>query len=129
MADQQSTIGPEFEPRLRARYDELWQDVQRELEKYRGEQYEDLIQGGADIEDLATADLIADLDIAEIDRDVTEMRAIQHAIARIKRGTFGRCAACGEEIDRERLEALPHAVLCIDCQSRKEHARDASPSL
>ena len=34
--------------------------------------------------------------------------------------TFGRCHECGEEIGFERLDALPHARLCIKCKAKEE---------
>jgi RNA polymerase-binding protein DksA len=34
---------------------------------------------------------------------------------------FGKCEDCGEEIGLERLDALPHARLCIQCKEREEN--------
>lgn len=124
-----STEAREFEDRLRARYQDLWQDIQRELEKYQGQQYRDIIQQGADPDDLAVADLLVDLNISEINRDVDELRAVQQALERIRHGTYGICASCGERIDAERLRALPEAALCLRCQSRAERQTGATPSL
>ncbi len=36
---------------------------------------------------------------------------------------FGTCDACGEEIHWERLEALPHARLCVNCKAAEENGR------
>src|ERR671925_2282392 len=33
---------------------------------------------------------------------------------------FGRCEQCGEDIGFERLDALPHARLCIKCKAKEE---------
>ncbi len=33
---------------------------------------------------------------------------------------FGKCHSCGKSIDFERLDALPHARLCITCKEREE---------
>ena len=118
-----------IEDRLRKRYDELWQDVRRELEKHSGQQFQQLLQGTGDPEDAATADLLVDLNLAEIDRDVDELRAVQHALARLKRGEYGICQACGRDIDPARLEALPQAALCVSCQARAERERVRTPSL
>jgi DnaK suppressor protein len=35
-------------------------------------------------------------------------------------GTYGTCANCGKKIPVARLEALPHATLCIECQAASE---------
>ena len=34
---------------------------------------------------------------------------------------FGFCMECGEDIGQERLDALPHARLCIKCKEREEN--------
>ena len=37
--------------------------------------------------------------------------------------TFGTCHSCGEEIAFDRLDALPHARLCITCKAKEEDAK------
>ncbi len=37
--------------------------------------------------------------------------------------TFGTCHQCGNPIDFERLDALPHARLCISCKEKEEDAK------
>lgn len=48
------------------------------------------------------------------------LEEIQEALTRFEQGTYGLCEHCGARIDRARLEALPHARLCLDCQARRE---------
>lgn len=36
---------------------------------------------------------------------------------------FGLCHTCGKEINFERLDALPHARLCIECKEKEENAK------
>jgi RNA polymerase-binding transcription factor DksA len=36
---------------------------------------------------------------------------------------FGKCQECGAEIDFERLDALPHARLCIQCKAKEEDGK------
>ena len=45
---------------------------------------------------------------------------IDAAIARIDAGQYGHCEECGEQIDPDRLEALPRARRCIPCQRKVE---------
>lgn len=47
------------------------------------------------------------------------LKDIQDALGRIEEGTFGKCAFCGQEVDRERLEAIPYTRLCIQCEEDK----------
>ena len=44
-----------------------------------------------------------------------EIRRITAALDRIENGTFGICAACGEEISPERLAVVPFAARCRNC--------------
>ncbi len=75
-----------------------------------------VIEGG----DYANADLIAALDIAEVERDVVELRALQAARARLDAGMYGTCVDCGTDVPVERLEAHPAAIRCTPCQAREE---------
>lgn len=43
---------------------------------------------------------------------------VKEALLRIEEGLYGSCKNCGKKIPDERLEALPSAVLCIDCHSK-----------
>jgi RNA polymerase-binding protein DksA len=45
---------------------------------------------------------------------------IDAALRRIDDGTYGRCERCGNEIEAERLEALPWATLCLEDKRRDE---------
>ena len=47
--------------------------------------------------------------------DLTELRAIDAALARIEDGSYGICAKCGNDISTERLDAVPTAALCRNC--------------
>lgn len=45
---------------------------------------------------------------------------INTALRRINEGTYGRCFECGDEIAEPRLNALPFAVRCKDCEENRE---------
>lgn len=47
---------------------------------------------------------------------------ITAALNRISAGTYGRCVRCGNRIAPARLEVLPSAAACIECQSHAEAA-------
>jgi RNA polymerase-binding transcription factor DksA len=49
-----------------------------------------------------------------------ELYEIDQALLRIKDAKFGHCNRCGKEIERERLEAMPYARLCIKCRQEEE---------
>jgi DnaK suppressor protein len=43
---------------------------------------------------------------------------LDDALLRIEKGTYGFCTECGNLMDKERLEAVPHAHQCIDCKTK-----------
>ena len=59
----------------------------------------------------ALADVLARLD----ERDRAELIAIDHALARMRRGRYGFCEGCAEPIASARQRALPTATLCSVC--------------
>lgn len=48
---------------------------------------------------------------------------IDEALRRIKEGTYGKCQSCGKQISQARLEAVPHARLCIECKAKEEEQK------
>ena len=56
-------------------------------------------------------------DLALRDRAVQHLAQVDAALARLRDGTFGRCVRCGRAIAPDRLEALPWAAHCIECQT------------
>jgi DnaK suppressor protein len=46
---------------------------------------------------------------------------LEDALKRIEKGTFGFCSDCGQLIEKERLEAVPHAQLCVRCKIKRGH--------
>ncbi|MBE3065598.1 MAG: TraR/DksA family transcriptional regulator [Spirochaetes bacterium] len=80
------------------------------------------------IEDMDPKDL-ADIAADDIDRktlealgsqEIKRLQLIESAIARVENKKYGVCARCSKKIPRERLEAIPYALLCIDCKSSEE---------
>lgn len=69
-----------------------------------------------------TADVIFERErLLSIQEWLTDRRgAIEQALGRMERGEYGRCENCGRQIPFERLEALPFASLCIDCQELQD---------
>ncbi|MFB7894303.1 TraR/DksA family transcriptional regulator [Microbacterium sp. NPDC056044] len=47
---------------------------------------------------------------------------ITAALNRISHGTYGSCTRCGAQIAAARLEVLPYAAACFECQSHAEAA-------
>jgi RNA polymerase-binding protein DksA len=49
--------------------------------------------------------------------DVARLRRIDSALQRIKDGTYGRCQRCGRAIIEARLDAVPDALYCVQCDA------------
>ncbi len=48
------------------------------------------------------------------------LQMVTDALERIEDGTYGQCLACEEKINDKRLEAVPWARFCLQCQERME---------
>ena len=73
-----------------------------------------------DLADTATETYDRELDHTLEENSEHVLAAIDAALKRIDEGTYGICTNCGRQIAEERLEALPWATLCIDCQRHRE---------
>ncbi|UCC78852.1 MAG: TraR/DksA C4-type zinc finger protein [Candidatus Zixiibacteriota bacterium] len=51
---------------------------------------------------------------------------IDEALRRLRNNTYGKCVECGEDINRERLKAVPHARMCIKCKELEEERKRRS---
>ena len=87
-----------------------------------------------DQDDEATAPPVDELDAARtlaevethaslIEQVENRIKQIDTAFFRLEQGSYGVCAECGDVIPLERLEALPFATRCIDCQKGRERTR------
>ena len=52
--------------------------------------------------------------------DAKIMQAIEEALERIDRGTYGVCRDCGEPISAARLRAIPWTRVCISCKEKQK---------
>lgn len=60
---------------------------------------------------------------ALIDELKVQQVAVDAALERISAGTYGFCVNCGNMIDTDRLNILPTATLCLDCEAKKSVSR------
>jgi len=102
---------------MRARQTQLREEIRQALIKSDSEHYLQIADSVRELEDESFADLIVDVGLAEIDRDLDELRAIDAALLRVADGSYGVCEACDRPIDVKRLNVTPQALRCIDCQT------------
>lgn len=50
----------------------------------------------------------------------------RNALQALREGSYGTCQSCGKEIDPERLNAIPSALMCTECKGNQEAARGDS---
>lgn len=88
----------------------------------QNEDYKKIVEGGESGDEVDVASDVVDGRLLESlgAQDSNRLQMINNALDRIKQGTYGRCLVCKEEIPEERLEAIPFAFMCINCQSRNE---------
>jgi DnaK suppressor protein len=48
------------------------------------------------------------------------LQLVNEALGRLDSGTYGLCVACQEEVQAKRLDAVPWARHCIECQEKQE---------
>jgi len=48
------------------------------------------------------------------------LKQVNAALKRFDNGTYGLCVECNKPIDTARLNAIPYADLCMDCQRKRE---------
>jgi RNA polymerase-binding protein DksA len=70
--------------------------------------------------DIASETFEREKDLAIGESVETLLNQVITALEKVDRGTYGVCDACGRPIKKARLEALPFATLCLDCQDRME---------
>ncbi len=106
-------------------------ELQEDAERVRADRHDDLAGPAGDAGDESVATLIADLNHADVGRDVDELRALEAARARLRDGSYGTCVECGGEIGFERLKANPAAERDVQCQRvyEKTHATTGGSSL
>jgi DnaK suppressor protein len=54
--------------------------------------------------------------------DMARKRAIEAALERIAKKTYGVCIDCCETIAERRLRALPYALVCLDCKQDENNS-------
>ena len=77
--------------------------------------------------DLGTDLYSLEMNLALKVHEQNKLNKLQHALKKIDDGTYGKCEHCGKEIDSERLETIPEANFCIQCERDAEASRVDTP--
>ncbi len=111
----------EFKKQMKQKLFEMKEQILKQLVS-ESDEFQEIVD---DMEPKDLADIAAD----DIDRRILEvlgsqeikrLQLIDSALGRIENGHYGICMSCGKKIPHERLQAIPYAILCIDCKSSEE---------
>jgi RNA polymerase-binding transcription factor len=105
---------------LGARRDGLLRDLRRE--------FGSRLEGDAltsqdekkEVGDRSVSVLSQDVELGRLEIKRRELRRIDEALGRLATGAYGICEGCEVEIDEERLQTLPFATRCVECERRRE---------
>lgn len=58
-----------------------------------------------------------------------QLRQVESALSRIAQGKYGICLKCEDDIGQKRLDALPWALFCVQCQENIERMHEGARAL
>ena len=53
----------------------------------------------------------------------SRLRLVRESLDRLRSGNFGVCVSCNQDIGEKRLNAVPTAIYCLECQQEIERER------
>jgi len=107
-----------FKQRLQDKERELLSEIARLEEEARG-------SGEAEVRDSiddATSSQSTSESLQEESLASQTLIQVRDALKRIEDGTYGKCIACGRQIEAGRLEAVPWAAHCLEDQEKQDQA-------
>jgi DnaK suppressor protein len=101
---------------LEAKREELFARVRAA----RSSEHESDDQEAPDLGDRALSTVIRDLSYQLTAGERDMLRRVDDALDRMEAGTYGACLECGKKVQTGRLDAVPWARHCIECQERQD---------
>jgi RNA polymerase-binding protein DksA len=118
---KRETSNPVIHERLRAELEQERKDLQHRLDITKG-QFLTLGIANTGPADYAESD--QEVLIERTSHYRQKLKMVVQSLQRLREGSFGLCASCERPIAPKRLEALPTAPYCIECQQRQEEIGD-----
>ena len=109
--------------RQHVQYQKLLLDKRAELTRAGGSKTSSLRQEGirhADFLDQSAHAIEEAVQARLRQTDSRLLKAVDAALFRIERGTFGVCEGCTQPIPSARLNAVPWARFCLDCKEQQD---------
>ena len=85
-------------------------------------------QSSGDVVDAALDSVQDEISSQLAEVESRELARIEYALERMREGQYGACEGCGTNIPMMRLNALPYATYCINCQREAERQGAMSPA-
>ena len=84
--------------------------------------FKEIVEGmdPKDLADSASDDIDRKMIEAIGSQELKRLKLIDSALTRIQQGKYGLCMKCGKRIPQDRLEAIPYALMCIECKTAEE---------
>jgi DnaK suppressor protein len=105
-----------YREHLEQRREELLRDMGRH--QMQGRDIE--IEQDGDRGDRAAGELVQDVEFGAAENQQMILRQVEEALRQIEEGEYGVCQVCGEEIEADRLNAVPWATRCLEDQKKQE---------
>ena len=86
------------------------------------EDFKEIVEGmdPKDLADIASDDIDRKMIEALGSQEMKRLKLIDSALTRIQQGRYGLCMKCGKKIPQDRLEAIPYALMCVECKTTDE---------
>jgi len=105
-----------YRKKLQAKREELLKNIARTEEEGRAADDDPTV----DLADKAANSYTKEFLFGQTNHERAQLQLIEEALGRLKDNSFGLCANCQAEVQQKRLEAVPWARHCIDCQEKQE---------
>jgi RNA polymerase-binding protein DksA len=123
MAQETSSHRVDRNGQLRQMLDRIRDEAYERIRELRRDQAQEAEPPPADEMDVARATADVETHASLVARQEEKIRFIDEALSRLDSGTYGVCMGCRLPISFDRLNALPFAAYCVDCQEQRNHAR------
>lgn len=121
MAKTTATTQRDFTERMEKSLMEQKREIVRNL-LANNEDFKEIVEAmdPKDFADVASDDIDRKMIEAIGSQDLKRLRMIDAALTRIQQGKYGLCLKCTKKIPQPRLEAIPYALMCIECKTVDE---------
>jgi DnaK suppressor protein len=108
-----------YKKKLLAKREELLKIIARTEQEGRAADDDPTV----DLADKAANSYTKEFLFGQTNHDRSVLHLVDDALARVRENTYGVCAACQDEMQLKRLEAVPWARHCISCQEKQEQGQ------